>query len=550
MKRASAGDAVWMSDLRDDFAAEPDACRMTVRLHLVQGGVLDLPCSFPRWNTPDEQRFVEEYFFAFVYNLLSVCSGRSLTFYTDPAEPALQALISRFREVFRLDGTLRRGYGKVINIADRLCAAEGLPPFSIAVRPAAEYTPLSGPAAAPSGDLADRLQACRAAAGKKVLCGVDIGGTDIKLALSVNGRLVCLGEYDWNPAVCSSAEEILSPIVAQVDLLRRSGEKLCCPGTPLLFDAVGISFPDIVIRDRILGGETPKTDGLRRRFGADYDREFSKLGRLRERLLPFCRPDAEIRILNDGNMAAFTAAMELSADLTPPSLDGGLIAHSLGTDLGTGWLLPDGTVPPLPLEFYDLILDLGSRPAAALPPADLRSLRNPNSGLPGARRCLGQAAAFRLAQMLDPGMLDGFTAEQDGCLTIRTEPEDLRKPCLEHLMRLADAGKPEACEVFRRIGFHLGILSRELNFLLSPATDTRYLYGRFIKSKTCFSLLCEGCREALPRLTLVAADENLACSPLMRALSSRPGAAVAQFGQAVGAIYWSVFSDKVSSIKT
>jgi hypothetical protein len=45
----------------------------------------------------------------------------------------------------------------------------------------------------------------------------------------------------------------------------------------------------------------------------------------------------------------------------------------------------------------------------------------------------------------------------------------------------------------------------------------------------------------------VAADENLAQSPLMRALSERDDAAVAQFGQAVGALYWSVFPTGVGA---
>ena len=80
----------------------------------------------------------------------------------------------------------------------------------------------------------------------------------------------------------------------------------------------------------------------------------------------------------------------------------GVIAHSLGTDLGTGWLLPDGTIPPIPLEMYDLLLDLGSFPAAALPTEDLRSTRNENSGMAGLRRYLGQAAAYRLAWELEP----------------------------------------------------------------------------------------------------------------------------------------------------
>ena len=544
MEKASAGEAVWMSDLRAAFAEDSEAVCLPVRLQLVQGGVFDLPCFLPRWHSPEEQRFVEEYFFAFVYNLLSVCSGQSLTFFLDPGDRQPAELLAAFHRAFGIGAgnRQRRGYGKVINIAERLCDAEGLPPFSVKMLPADQYVPAGHPAPHRAGDLPERLRRCCRDAEGKVLCGVDIGGTDIKLALTVKGQLVCLGEYDWNPAACTTADEILNPVYEQIDLLRRSAEKLCRPGEPLLFDAIGISFPDIVIQNRILGGETPKTDGLRRTFGPDYDREFAKVGRLGERLAPLCRPGADVRILNDGSMAAFTAAMELAAGAETASLRDGLIAHSLGTDLGTGWLLPDGSVPPLPLEFYDLILDLGSRPAKALPPQDLRAVRNQNSGLPGARRYLGQAAAFRLAQDLAPDMLDGYTAEQDGCLTVRTEPEDMRKPCLEHLMRLADRGKPEAQEVFRRIGCHLGMLSRELDFLLNPGTDERYLYGRFVKSDTCFRLLCEGCREAMQEIKLVAADENLARSPLMRALSARRDVTVAQFGQAVGALYWSVFT--------
>ena len=544
IEKAYAGEAVWMSDLRAAFAGDPEAVRLPVRLHLIGGGLLDYLCFLPRWHTPEERRFVEEYFFAFVYNLLSVFSGQSLIFFADPDNSQTAELLAAFHQIFEISAETRqrRGYGKVINIAERLCDAEGLSPFSVTIVPLDCYSPVESPAQNSSADLAERLRRCCRSVEGKVLCGVDIGGTDIKLALSVNGQLICLGEYDWNPAVCTSADAILEPIFEQIDLLRHSAEKLCCPGEPLYFDAIGISFPDIVIKNRILGGETPKTDGLRRAFGPDYDREFAKIGYLSKLLDPLCRPGADILILNDGSMAAFTSAMELAAWDDSLSFRHGLIAHSLGTDLGTGWLLPDGSVPPLPLEFYDLILDLGSRPAMALPPEDLRATRNQNSGLPGARRYLGQAAAFRLAQALDPDMLTGFVSEQNGCLSVRTEPEDLRKPCLEHLMQLAERGKPEACEIFRRIGFHLGILSRELSFLLDPGTEDRYLYGRFIKSGTCFRLLCKGCSEAFPNLKLTAADESLACSPLMRSLSVRNDGTVAQFGQAVGALYWSVFS--------
>ena len=52
-----------------------------------------------------------------------------------------------------------------------------------------------------------------------------------------------------------------------------------------------------------------------------------------------------------------------------------------------------------------------------------------------------------------------------------------------------------------------------------------------------FRLLQEGCREIMPELRLEAADEDLTCTALMRQLPSH-GVTVAQFGQAVGAMYY------------
>ena len=109
------------------------------------------------------------------------------------------------------------------------------------------------------------------------------------------------------------------------------------------------------------------------------------------------------------------------------------------------------------MELYDFLLDMGSFPQRELPADDLRSTRNENSGLPGARRYLGQAAAFRLAWDGDPALLDGFTQERDGLLTV---PAEKRKPCLAHLMTQAAQGNAAAQEVFRRVGRNIGQINR------------------------------------------------------------------------------------------
>ena len=336
-----------------------------------------------------------------------------------------------------------------------------------------------------------------------VCCGIDVGGTDIKAAVSRDGRLLCVKEYDWDPASSSTAEGILAPMELLVRLMA------CCaagPITPQLrralrrdatdremaqavaahpaakLDVLGVSFPDIVIRDKVAGGETPKMKGMRDNPALDFEAAFGEIRELRQRLLPLCAPGAAVHLANDGHIAAFTAAAELAFSGDVPDLSGGVIAHSLGTDFGFGCLLPDGSIPQTPMELYDFLLDLGSLHRAGLPPEDLRSTRNENSGLAGARRYLGQAAAFRLAAERQPRLLTGFARREEGLLTI---PGDLRKPCLEHLMDQAQAGDPDARWVFRQVGVHLGQISRELDWVMAPGTQVRYLFGRFVKSPVC-----------------------------------------------------------------
>ena len=514
---AEEGKPLWIPQLRELFSQDPSAVPLTLHLQLITGEWEVREFALPRWENAREKRFVQEYFYACIYNLLSACSGQRLFLDYDLKEEQPAELTATLDSVFQLREPTRRGYGKVINVANRLCAAFGLPPFRFCTgRP---EMPVQVSPVCSGTDRRQNPSLC-----PHVACGVDIGGTDIKLALSVDGKLAAVSEYDWNPAQSPTAEGILNPILEQIELLRSR-----VPGKPLL-DALGVSFPDIVIGDRILGGETPKTDGMRKNPALDYEWEFRKLSDLRELLRGQCCPQAPIRILNDGNMAAFTAANELSRP--------DLIAHTLGTDLGTGWLRPDGSIPQMPLELYDVILDLGSWPARDLPPQDLRSTRNENSGLPGCRRYLGQAAAFRLAWEFRPAMLESFLAESNGCLQIQTEPRDLRKPCLAHLMRHAGEGFAPAEEVFRQIGLHLGVLCREMTFLLRPRTEERYLYGRFFQNSRCFELIREGCAAFAPEYTLFAPDENTAVTPLMKQLAAWPGVTVAQYAQAIGAIYF------------
>ena len=534
LNAGARNEPVWLSDVREGCAAMPGAAHTVIQLTLPDGGQRNYPLSIPRWSSGEERSFVLEYVCACVFNLLSVPGGRRLTFCFDQTDQALSTLLREIPDIFQLDAKKRDGHGKVVSIADRICRAFGAEPFQFAFLGVADHIP--APPVEPSTPaLSGRLlmAAARCAAG--LYCGVDIGGTDIKLVLVRDGQLVGVKEYDWNPALSPTAEGVIEPI----HTLIRETMNESVPGT--LLDGLGISFPDVVIRHRVVGGETPKTQGMRL-HAPDYEAEFEKITALADHLAPLCAPGSPIRITNDGHMAAFTAAMELAHCGRGQELEHGVIAHSLGTDLGTGWLNAGGSIPEAPMELYDLLLDLGSRPGRALPADDLRSVRNENSGLPDMRRCLGQAAAYRLAWQADPALLDGFSVQENGTLHLQRSP-DLRKPCLAHLMEQASRGNPAARGIFRTIGENLGQVCRELDWLLQPETDIRFLFGRFVKDPDCFSLLREGCAATAPGIRLEAMDETLACTPLMKALSQRPNTSTAQFAQAVGAVYFSMMEE-------
>ncbi len=560
------GEAVWISDVREDFAALAGTKPLKLRLCCLDGQEREYACPVPAWETEEQRAFLLKYLKARVFNVLSCYSGRALYLCLDAEDGELKALAGDCLASFHKEPGLK----KVLNIAGRLCRSLGLPDFAMGPEGLEDHG--TGPTAGtePGENLGDKLRRAVESCGSGAFCGIDVGGTDIKLALAKDGRLLAVKEYDWNPAESPVAEGLIQPILLLARLMqaRLSAERLpqdsperrlmdralkknashelmeeairaCSGSEPPPFSGIGLSFPDVVIDKRILGGETPKTKGMRENRELDYETEFLKLSSLGAELKKLCLPGGRVEIVNDGPMAAFSAAAEMAWG--GENVQGGIVAHSLGTDLGSGWIKGSGEIPDIPLELYDLLVDLGSEKWRAYPAEDLRSVKNENSGLPGLRRYLGQAAAYRMAWQLKPELLEGFTREKEGLLEISMSPKDLRKPCLEHLMKAAAEGDGAAREIFRRIGRNLAQMTREMEYLLDTGAKSRYIFGRFVKENACFELIREGFKELLPDMELRAADDSLALSPLMAQLAEREDVTVAQFAQAVSAVYFSAF---------
>ena len=170
---------------------------------------------------------------------------------------------------------------------------------------------------------------------------MDIGGTDVKLVAAYGKRLLRCVEYDWNPAAATDADGIVEPLcalasllLAQANLVLAGRESaladapreasaqalyaLADEQTALLqsvrpFDGIGLCFPDVVVHNAIIGGETAKTKGIRENLKLDYEKEFAKIRALHARLAAFVVPGGPVADCNDGNMAAFTAHPGIAA---------------------------------------------------------------------------------------------------------------------------------------------------------------------------------------------------------------------------------------------
>lgn len=576
LEAAAQGRSVYITDVRDAFQAQGKR-PFHLRAALYDGSVRTFPLLLPETEGQEEEQFVAEYVHASIYNLLSALGGVRLDVYLDRTDRAALALAEGLDRTFQrsLPKTARTGYGKCLNVNERVLAAlfHGEKVFSFSVHSIDEEPAAERPSPAAGQPVFSSLPALTIG---RLLLGMDVGGTDVKLAVSVDGRLALCKEFDWLPSACTRAEELTGPLLLLARLLRAAGS-LCmagreeevdraaldrraslsemeqgaaamelAAGTDLRpFDAIGLSFPDVVIQNRIVGGETPKTQGIRSNPALDYEEQFAQVTALSEALSAYTNR-GPVLCVNDGPMAAFTAAVEQGA--AGADLSRGFFAHSLGTDLGTGWVRPDGSIPDIPLEVYNFIIDLGSWPQRVYPTEDARSVRSTNTGLPGAlQKYGGQAAIFRLAAELFPQQTPELWEEALGrglfrwegaALVVPTAPVDMRKDLLEYFMERASAGQSACQDLFRQVGEYLAVTWRETDYVLRPEAGDRTLFGRLVKHPACFHLLCQGAARREPDLQLTAADGGLANTDLMKQLDAYPGYSVAQFAQAVGAIYY------------
>jgi hypothetical protein len=587
---AIAGRPVYISSVRERFEALPPAESFVLTATLDGFDEVGPAFTFrlPAFATlrDGERAMATEYVLAGLYNIISTLGGRGLSLGVagDNGEGAM--LAAAFEEAFGLEASrlLRPGYGRAVNVSERMDEAISAPgtPSRGRFRILDQVPSGSARTARPSTRIEGLCALATSGMAGTAICGMDIGGTDIKLCLAVGGRVARFLEYDWFPAAFTQIDQLIDPILFLVRLMRLEGARATGAGeaevlaevlapalargaslatirasvlageallsVPFLLDAIGVCFPDVVVRDKIVGGEVYKTRGMRDHLGPAYEEEFRRLSALDEAFRAFVKPDGAVGMVNDGPMAAFTAAVELGV-VDPAAITDGVFAHTLGTELGTGWVTEAGTIPDIPLEIYNCIIDLGSYPERRFAPDDVRSVNNFNTRLAGTlQKYTSQSGVFRLAAKYlpdeDPALFAELvargllTVSEDGVF-VPTEPQDMRKPLLEFLMSAAEqGGHPAVDRIFREVGEFMAVAWLESKWLLDPAVNTRILFGRLVKRRACFDLMVEGARAIAPKLELEVADDEMANTDLMRQLRDSDAYTVAQFAQAIGAVHY------------
>lgn len=593
IEAAKRGENVFITDVRNNFKSlGVMGENIIIELDLIKIGdtrYFEITVPDISEESTEEVDFIQSYIRAELYNMLSSLGGRGVTVYFNTENMMLNSILAGVREAFCMDKPLseRTGYGNCMNVIDRMIRAiHGEDEkFYYVLKDSCERPEKLTDYSEDTTE-SDMLKKVTENLAGKLVCGIDIGGTDIKVALAGDGNISCFKEYDWNPKAFTIPEQLIDPVLYLTRLVRvyysavTSGVdkelmaviekamdkhasteeiiKAVISAEDMLgdkivkIDAVGLSFPDVVVRDKIVGGETTKTRGMKLNPDIDYENEFAKITALNDRLMELCNDNGVIKNMNDGPAAAYTAAVEMMA-VNPGSVRNGVFAHSLGTELGTGWVDGGGRVPEMPLECYNFIIDLGDYIEKAHSSEDVRSINNVNTGLAGTlQKYTSQSGVFRLAmqyfkdqrpglykEIFDLGLVVETEEEGKTILTVPTKPKDMRKGFLEHVMGLTEREDDDLVnEIFKQIGIYLAVTWYETEYILEPACKERTLFGRVVKRQKCFDLIKEGAKSRKADIVFELADGGMANTPLMKQLEADEHYTVAQFAQAVGVIYF------------
>jgi hypothetical protein len=396
----------------------------------------------------------------------------------------------------------------------------------------------------------------------KCFCSLDVGGNSIKGAVVSGGGIGVTKEYQWYPAGLKTAEEMNGPQLLMLRFLsgytgaaesgmdlesgiirealnRNASYNAVLAAAEYLegmgispykrFDAVVIGFPDIVVNNKIAGGESFKHRGMKMNVAVEYEREFFKTSELDNMARVYAKEGAPVIVLNDTNTASYVLSVE-QASLEETILDeNGIFINTIGTEMGTGLISREGTIHYIPLECYQHVIDLGNTGYEQYPLNDVRSTRNMNTGIPGTvQKNITQMGLFRMAVSAfaenDTETLD-FLLEQKliqydrekDLIEIVTEPVDSRDRLTRLLTDTMLAGKNAVVEgIIGAMGKGMGILIDQDRLIFPEIKPQRLVSGGIMASDLVFRLFRDALRKHNPGYDVIRLDEQTVHNPLLK----------------------------------
>jgi hypothetical protein len=565
---------LYLTELQERIAALPEAEKQEIKVLLImnkRGQYRRLCFAFPRGSLLREYSvLLKRYLLAMINNMVVSFGGASLELYFDTSGEDLVRMMQDAAAEFDLDrgDNYRTGYGVYINYINRMNTFLNMGKFRICFKDAGSWEE-------PDPGLEFRvceirsekraLELLRRAASEmegKCFCSLDVGGNSIKGAVVSSGDIRVTKEYQWYPAGLKTAEEMNGPQLLMLRFLsdytaaaesgmdldsgiirealsRNASYPAVLAAAEYLegmgaspykrFDAVVIGFPDIVVNNKIAGGESFKHRGMKINAAVEYEKEFFKTSELDNMARVYAKEGAPVIVLNDTNTASYLISVEQSS-LEETILDeNGMFINTIGTEMGTGLISRGGTIHYIPMECYQHVIDLGNTDYERYQLNDVRSTRNMNTGIPGTvQKNVTQMGLFRMAVSAfaenDKEILDVLleqkliTYDRDkDLIEIVTEPIDSRDKLTRFLTDKMLAEKnPVMEEIIRTMGKGMGILIDQDRLIFPEIKPQRLVSGGIMASDLVFRLFRNALREHNPGYDVIRLDEQTVHNPLLK----------------------------------
>ena len=564
---------LFLSDFQKKIAALPGTEKQEVRFLVTmntQNQFRKLAFLLPKGSLLEEYHdLCRRYILAMLDNMIVSFGGASLDIYFDTSDKTLSLMLLEARAEFDLDrkDNCRAGHGGYINYVNRMNKFLKLGRFNMSLfdirdwkelQPSMEFRLYE--AKSEQNDI-ELLRRSALEMEGKCFCSLDVGGNSIKGAVVKDMEIAFTKEYQWFPTGIKTADEmnghqllmlrflscytgameaaggidladalVTSALVpdASYQTVKAAAEYLEAKGiNPLArFDAVVIGFPDIVVFNKIAGGETFKQQGMKFNPDTDYETEFSKTSEFDNLARIYVKEGSVVIVLNDTNTASYLLSVEQSMAEKTLIDEHGMFANTVGTEMGTGFVSRGGTIQYIPLEGYQHVIDLGNTDYWKYPLNDLRSINNMNTGIPGTvQKYITQLGLFRMAMSgFSKAVIENMAEQklihydpENDLVEMITDPINTReKLTLLLTKQMLSEKNPVMEEVFRTMGKAMGILIDQDLLLFPEIKPRRLISGGIMADDDVFRLFTDALKEHNPSYEIIRLDENTVLHPLLK----------------------------------